>query len=130
MDLLLYANLYTDETNGNKWLTIYQGVYHDHHGNRVVKRLGAVNMTTRIFIKMAKHPRKVIHEEGDSIFLFLNDYGNPGYTLINVVFAENGYPESLLNEITNVVITNSYNSQLKTNNHNSLGGENDGIVHF
>ncbi len=85
-------------------------------------------MTTRVFIKMAKHPRKVIREEGDSIFL--NDYGNPAYTLLNVVFAENGYPETLLNEITNVVITNSYNPELKTNNHNRIGGENEGIVNF
>lgn len=128
MDLLLYGNEYTDETNGNKWLTIYKGLYDDHHGNRVVKRLGAVNMTTRVFIKMAKHPRKVIREEGDSIFL--NDYGNPAYTLLDVVFAENGYPESLLNEITNIVITNSYNPELKTNNHNRIGGENEGIVNF
>lgn len=129
MDLLLYANEYTDETNGNKWLTIYKGLYDDHHGNRIVKRLGAVNMTTRIFIKMAKHPRKVIREEGDSIFLN-NNYGNPAYTLLNILFAENGYPESLLNEIINVVITNSYNPELKTNNHNRIGGENEGIVNF
>ena len=128
MDLPLYAKQYTDETNGDNLFGVYQGVYHDHRGNRVVKILGNVNITHRIFLKMAKHPRKVIREEGDSIFL--NDYGNPAYTLLNVVFAENGYPESLLNEITNIVITNSYNPELKTNNHNRIGGENEGIVNF
>jgi hypothetical protein len=50
--------------------------------------------------------------------------------MLNVLFAENGYPETLLNEITNVVITNSYNPELKTNNHNRIGGENEGIVNF
>lgn len=129
MDLPLYAKQYTDETNGDNLFGVYQGVYHDHRGNRVVKILGNVNITHRIFLKMAKHPRKVIHEEGDSIFLN-NDYGNPAHTLLSVLFAENGYPESLLNEITNVVITNSYNPKLKTNNHNRIGGENEGIVHF
>ena len=129
MDLHLYAMHYTDESNGDKWLTIYQGVYNDYRDNRVVKFLGNINMTHRIFRKGAKHPRKVIREDGDSIFLN-NDYSNPAYTILNVLFAENGYPESLLNEITNIVITNSYNPILKTNDHNKNGGENEGIVHF
>lgn len=37
MDLHLYAKHYTDESNGDKWLTIYQGVYNDYRDNRVVK---------------------------------------------------------------------------------------------
>jgi hypothetical protein len=134
---ILYASQYngaddyiTQTDNGERWLHIYQGIY-QHIATRgngiypVVKFLGSVNITHRRFYKGAKHPRKITRQEGESIFINDNEY-KP----LNILFAENGYPEDLLNNIQNLIITQSNNPNLKTNNSNRIGGENEGIYNF
>ena len=141
-ELRLYAKQYngTDDfitriDNGEKILSIYQGII-QHRATRgnitypALQYLGNVNITRRIFYKGAKYSRKVINQEGDNVILF--NYGNNienTYTLMSTLFRELGYQDTLLNEITEVVIRESNNPRLKTSN-NRIGGENDGIVNF
>ena len=112
----LYANQYTDDENGDIWLAIYQGIYEKQstRGNIVypaVRHLGNINITQRQFLKGAKHPKKVVNQEGDTIIL--NGYDNI-FTRMSTKFTELGYPQTLLDEITNVILTNSANPNIKT----------------
>jgi len=139
----LYAKHYVDPNPvapvepGEHYLTIYKGIY-QHKSSRgniiypVLKNLGCVNITTRQFFKGSKHPRKIIRQEGDRVVLF--NYHNQDaeytYTRMPVLFTELAYPEILLNEITNVVISVSNNPSIHSRDYNRVGGENDGIVDF
>jgi hypothetical protein len=49
---------------------------------------------------------------------------------MSTLFRELGYQDTLLNEITEVVIRESNNPRLKTYSNYRIGGENDGIVNF
>jgi hypothetical protein len=62
-------------------------------------------------LKGAKHPKKVVNQEGDTIIL--NGYDNI-FTRMSTKFTELGYPQTLLDEITNVILTNSANPNIKT----------------
>lgn len=129
----MYAKQYTDDINESpqEWLSICEGIYiHESTNHNVtypaVKFLGSVNITRRQFWKRAKHPRKIVRQDANTITLVDNNT----YTLLNVLFEQLGYPDTLLNEITNIVITQSNNTALKTNNSSRHGGEHDGIVNF
>jgi hypothetical protein len=140
----LYAQHYNGVTNnyegiesGEKFLSVYKGIY-QHRATRgssiypVLKYLGCVNITTRTFFKGSKHPRKIIIQEGNRVILF-DHHNRPAehtYTLLPTLFTELGYPESLLNEITNVVITASNDPKIRSRDYNRVGGEADGIVNF
>jgi hypothetical protein len=127
----------TGVDNGERWISIYQGIYQTQstRSNKVyqtLKFLGEVNITRRIFYKGAKFPRKITRQEGDNVILF--NYHNQDeeytFTLLTTLFANLGYPEILVNEISNIVIESSNNKRIKTNDHFRDGGENDGIVAF
>lgn len=140
----LYAKHYNGMTNnyegiesGEKFLNIYKGIFQHRatRGNSIypaLKYLGCVNITTRTFFKGSKHPRKIINQGGDRVILFdyHNQHAENTYTLLPTLFIELGYPESLLNEITNVVITASNDPKIHSRDYNRVGGENDGIVTF
>jgi len=124
------TNNYEGIENGEKLLSIYKGIYQhtSTHGNKVyptLRRLGTVNITTRQFVKGSKHPRKVIIQEDGSILL-----NGSIYTRLPALFIELGYPETLLNEITNVVITASNDLKIHSSDYNRVSGEEDGIVNF
>lgn len=133
---------YSGTTNGENWIGVYQGIYNlqSTHGNiayPALKHLGYVNITRRYFIKKAKHPSKIIHQEGDQVVLF--DYAHRGnqeytpnrfYKPLPVLFASLGYPDALLNEITNAILISSNNPKIRVNDSNRIGGENEGIVNF
>ena len=133
---------YSGTTNGENWIGVYQGIYNlqSTHGGvnyPALKHLGYVNITRRYFIKKAKHPSKIIHQEGDQVVLFSYAHrGNQEYTPnrfykpLPVLFASLGYPDALLNEVTNVILTSSNNPKIKVNDNRRIGGENDGIVNF
>ncbi len=136
----LYAKHYngTDDTyndNGERYLSVYQGIF-QHQSTReniiypVLKFLGNVSITQRRFYKGAKYPRKIVRQDGDNVYLF-NYHGEDGpITLINTLFTNLGYNNDLLHDIQTVVLNTSANRNIKTNNHNRIGGENDGIVDF
>ena len=112
----LYAKQYSDDENGDIWLSICQGIYEKQstRGNIVypaVRHIGNINITQRRFLKGAKHLKKIVNQEGDTIIL--NGYDNI-YTRINILFINLGYPQTLLYEITNVILTNSANLNIKT----------------
>jgi len=67
-------------------------------------------MTQRVFHKMAKHPQKVVGQEGAHITL--NGYQRH-YTEIGPLFAELGYSVDELNEITEVVLSKSFDPTIK-----------------
>ena len=128
----LYAKHYSGmnnnyEDNGEKFLHIYKGIY-QHKSTRgniiypVLKNLGCVNITTRTFFKGSKHPRKIINQEGDRVTLFdyHNNHAENTYTLLTTLFIELDYPETLLNEITNVVITASNNPNIHPRDYNRI----------
>jgi hypothetical protein len=124
------TNMYEYIESNEKFLSVYKGIYQHRstHGNKVyptLRRLGTVNITTRQFFKGSKHPRKVVVQDDDRVLLH-----NSMYTLLPRLFTELGYPESLLNEITNVVITASNDPKIHSRDYNRVGGENDGIVDF
>ena len=133
---------YSGITNGENWIGVYQGIYNlrSTRGDVMypaLKGLGCVNITRRYFIKQAKHPRKIIHQEGDQVMLF--DYAHRGnqeyspdrfYKPLPVLFASLGYPDILLNEITNIILTSSNNPKIRVNDNNRTGGENEGIINF
>ena len=131
------TNNYEGIESGEKFLSVYQGIFH-HKATRgdsvypVLKRLGCVNITTRTFFKGSKHPRKIVNQEGDRVTLFdyHNQHAEYTYTRLPILFTELGYPETLLNDITNVVITSSNNRKIHSRDYERVGGENDGIVPF
>lgn len=109
----LYASHYTNETE--TYLSIYEGIYETRSTNSYkvypsVKCLGCINMTQRIFHKMAKHPQKVIAVDGPQITL--KGYQRH-YTEIGALFVELGYSTELLNEIREVVLSKAYDSAVK-----------------
>ena len=142
-ELRLYAKQYngTDDfitqiDNGERILSVYQGII-QHHAARgnitypTLRYLGNINITRRIFYKGAKHPRKITHQEDNNVILF--NHGNNienTYTLMSTLFREFGYPDTLLNEITEVIMRESNNPRLKIYNNNQVGGENNGIINF
>jgi len=86
-------------------------------------------MTQRKFYKAAKHPQKVIGQDGARITL--NGYQRY-YTEIGALFVELGYSTESLNEIREVVLTRSSDPAIKTFviwRHNQYGS-NDGIVDY
>jgi len=124
------TNNYEGIENGEKLLNIYKGIYQhtSTHGNKVypsLRRLGTVNITTRQFVKGSKHPRKVIIQEDGRLLI-----DGSICTRLPALFIELGYPETLLNEITNVVIAVSNDPKIHSSDYNRLGGEDDGIVNF
>jgi hypothetical protein len=137
---LLYGHHYNGMTNnyeytesGEKLLDVYEGIYQytSSNGNKVypvLKHRGCVNITTRQFFKARKLPSKIIREEGNRVFL--NRYGDPAYTPLPLLFVELGYPDTLLNEITNAVVAASDNPAIRSYDRTRVGGENDGIVNF
>jgi hypothetical protein len=109
----LYASHYTDETE--TYISIYEGIYETRSTNSYkvypsVKCLGCVNMTQRIFHKMAKHPQKVMAVDGPHITL--NGYQRR-YTELAVLFDELGYSTELLEEIRGLVLSKAYDSAVK-----------------
>ena len=122
---------FTGIDNGERWLSIFQGIYQHQSTNGniiypVVKFLGNVNITRRRYYKGAKHPRKIIRQEIDTIYL----NNNEEYKLINILFIELGYSDILLNEIINLVIINAYNPNIKIYNQNIADIQNNGIITF
>jgi hypothetical protein len=109
----LYASHYSDETD--TYFSVYQGIYETRSTNShkvypSVKCLGCINMTQRIFHKMAKHPQKVIAQDGVNITL--NGYQRT-YTELTALFVELGYSTDELNEITEVVLSKSFDPTVK-----------------
>jgi hypothetical protein len=130
-------NNYSGIESGEKLLNICEGIYQRRstRGNKiypVLRQLGTVNITARRFVKGSKHPRKIIRHEGDRVVLFNyhNQDADYTYTPLTILFAELGYSETLLGEITNVVITASNDKTIYSSDYNRVGGENDGIVYF
>lgn len=132
----LYASYfnYTQENMG-EWLHIYQGIF-QHESTRgniiypTLKYLGTIDLQNRRFIKGAKHPRKIVRQDGDNVYLY-NYHGEDGpFTLISTLFTNLGFNNNLFHEIQNIVLISSANRNLKTNNPNRIGGEYDGIVNF
>jgi hypothetical protein len=132
-----FDNNMTGADNGERCISIYQGIYETQstRSNKIyptLKYLGDLNITTRRFYKGAKFPRKIIRQEGDTVILF--DYHNNEeentYTLLTTLFTQLGYTGTLLNDVTNVVLTTSNDKRIKTNNNHRISGENDGIVTF
>jgi hypothetical protein len=141
-EVFLYAMQYngTDNyipqvDNGERFLSIYQGIY-QHEATRgtsiypVLKFLGNVNITRRIFCKGAKHPRKIVRQDGDTLYLFNYHSEDGPYTRLDVLFRNFGYNDTLLHDVQTAVLTASTNRSIKTNNHHRIGGEEDGIVQF
>ena len=141
---ILYAKHYSGMTNnyegienGEKWLNVYEGIYQrkstvSDKMYPALKYLGSVNITTRTFYKSTKNFRKVIRQEGNNIILY--NYHNMDseytYTPLTILFNELGHPNTLLNDITNIVITASNNPNIKVRDNNRIGWENHGIVPF
>jgi hypothetical protein len=67
-------------------------------------------MEQRIFHKLAKHPQKVIGQDGARITL--NGYQRE-YTELGTLFAELGYSIDELNEVREVVLSKSYDPSVK-----------------
>jgi hypothetical protein len=127
----------TGVDNGERLISIYQGIYETQSTRsdkiyQTLKFLGTVNITRRFFYKGAKFPRKIICQEGDNVVLF--NYHNQDeeytFTLLTTLFTQLGYPDHLLNDVTNIVLTSSNDKRIKTNSNNRINGENDGIVSF
>jgi hypothetical protein len=102
----LYANHYKDDTH--VYFSIYQGIYTTRYS--FVKSLGCINTTQRIYYKLAKHPQKVIEQNGPHIRL--NGYQRQ-YTEIAVLFEELEYPIELLNEVTQIVQSKAWDPTVK-----------------
>ena len=67
-------------------------------------------MTQRIFHKLAKHPQKVIGQDGARITL--NGYQR-GYTELGALFAELEYSTEILNEMTEVALKMAWDPTIK-----------------
>ena len=109
----LYASHYTDETD--TYLSVYQGIYETRSTNSYklypsVKCLGCINITQRVFHKLAKHPQKIMAVDGPRITL--NGYQRY-YTELEPLFVELGYSIDELNEIREVVLSKSYDTTVK-----------------
>ena len=128
----LYATQYTDDENGDIWLAIFKGLYQKQstRGNiiyPVVKFIGNVNINQRRFLKGAKHPKKItIQQDGT---LSLTNSVDGGITLLTILLTEVGYPQILINEIINVINTQSINPNIKTYK-GSWDESNQGVVNF
>ena len=112
---LLYGYLYTDETNGDNRMTIYQGIYlpgtpTNTRVYSIVRHLGNVNITQRFFLKSRKFPRKIEKIEND--VLFLND--NKQLSLIQNILHNLGYQQEFIDLVINTVINSSNDKKVMT----------------
>lgn len=128
----LYASNFTD--NSDICISIVQGIYEKHstNSNKVypaVIHIGAVNITQRRFYKAKKFPQKIVSQEGDTLTLVGYDRR---YKELSVVLGELSYDQTMLTDITNIVLTVSIDKKIKTYEqwrHNEYGTM-DGIVDF
>jgi hypothetical protein len=109
----LYASHYSGPTE--IYITIKLGIYETRSTNSdkvypSVKSLGTINITERKFYKHVKRPEKVVEQEEGRIRL--NGYQRE-YKEIGALFLELGYSTELLNEITEVVLTNAFDPTVK-----------------
>ena len=112
----LYAFSHDDPTNGDILLLIFKGIYQKQstRGNiiyPVVKFIGSININQRRFLKGAKHPQKITIQENGSLTLF---HSNERITYLNILLTDLGYPQTLIDEITNVINIQSVNPNVKT----------------
>jgi len=137
-EIILYGQEFELE-DGTKNLYIWDGIYQTHstHGNKIyptLRMLGLININNRRFYKFPKRSRKIYYHEGDIVITSketdpdIRQY----YTcrVLSNLLIEKQYSEVFINDIINIVITQSNNPNLKTNDHNRNGGENEGIVEF
>lgn len=128
----LYALNFSDDTDS--LINIYQGIHEKQstNSNKVypaLTHLGAINITQRRFYKAKKFTNKIVSQEGDTLTLV-------GYDMrckeLSIVLGELGYDQTLLTDITNIVLTASTDKKIKTYElwrHNEYGTM-DGIVDF
>lgn len=129
-NLVLYGKYYTDETNQEKWISVFQGIYQTQstRGNIIypsLKYMGAINLTQRYFFKGSKTSRKIVIIEDNSVILFdyHNDIRDNTFTPLPLLFANNNLSEELLNDVTNVVLRVSTDKTIKCFNHNQRHNE-------
>jgi hypothetical protein len=77
----------------------------------VVKFIGNININQRLFLKGAKHPQKITINE-DGTIRFSNS--NTIIRQLNTLLTDLGYPQTLIDEITNVINIQSVNPNIKT----------------
>jgi hypothetical protein len=109
----LYGSHYSSPTE--TYLTIKLGIYETRSRNSStlydsVKSLGTLSITERKFYKHVKRPEKIVEQEEGRIRL--NGYQR-WYTELSALFLELGYSAELLQEITDVVMTKSFDPQIK-----------------
>jgi hypothetical protein len=112
---LLYGYLYTDETNGDNRMTIYQGIYLPGTPTNtrlysIVRHLGNVNITQRFFLKSRKFPRKI--EKIENNILILNDYTQ--LRPIQDIILELGFQQDFVDLVINTVINSSNDKKVMT----------------
>lgn len=128
----LYALNFSDDTESI--IHIFEGIHEKHSTNSnivypAVKHLGTVNITHRRFYKAKKLPKKVNSYEGNILTLL-------GYDIqckeLSILLGELGYDQTMLTDITNVVLTKSSDKTIKIYEqwrYNEYGSM-DGIVPF
>jgi hypothetical protein len=105
---ILYGYSYIDHTNGDRWLTIYEGIHMpttptNTRNYPIVRFLGNVNITQRFFLKHRKFPRKI--ESIENNILVLND--NKNLQTIQNILNEMGYQQDFIDLLRNAVINSS-----------------------
>jgi hypothetical protein len=136
--IILYGQEF-ELDDGAKNLYVWDGIHQtmSTHGNKIyptLRMLGFISINNRKFYKFPKRNRKIFHQQNDTVIM--SKETDPEiremYTcreLTNFLI-EKQYSEGFINDIRNIVITQSNNPNLKTNNHNRDGGEHEGIVEF
>ena len=109
----LYASHYMSPTE--TYLTIKLGIYETRSRNSTVvydsvKSLGTLSITERKFYKHVKRPEKIVEQHEGRIRL--NGYQR-WYSELGAVCAEFGYSTELLQEITDMVMTKSFDTRIK-----------------
>lgn len=128
------TTLYASNCSDASIIQIFQGIHEKHSTNSnivypAVIHLGTVNITQRCFYKAKKFPQKIVSQEGDTLTLVGYDRSCKE---LSVVLGELGYDQTMLTDITNIVLTTSVDKNIKTYElwrHNEYGTM-DGIVDF
>ena len=115
-DTIFYGYSYTDEENGDIYVSVYRGLYdiqstNSHKRYNAVRHILGINLTQRLIWKGRKHPQKV-REIGDG-FLQIGDY--TPCSEINSVFTSLGYSAEEITELLAIIVSKSGDTALKSN---------------
>ena len=111
---------YTEDNPAPTIIILYDGIYQKKSTRSDIfypslRSIGRINVTTRTFYKSKHYKNKIIQQNDDNVILFSygNDPEDHRYTKLHLLCRQLGYTDEFIDEITKVIIKNTYGSKIQ-----------------